>query len=61
VDGDGAAAQRAQAFYEQSPPPKRVQIVTGTEHGTDLLDGRQSELVRRLIVGFLEGIDRQGP
>jgi alpha-beta hydrolase superfamily lysophospholipase len=58
ADGDGTAAQTAQGFFEQSPPPKRVEIVTGTEHGTDLLEGRQSEQVRRLIAGFLEGIDQ---
>jgi alpha-beta hydrolase superfamily lysophospholipase len=60
ADGDGTAAQTAQGFFEQSPPPKRVEIVTGTEHGTDLLEGRQSEQVRRLIAGFLQGIDQQG-
>lgn len=57
ADGDGTAAQTAQAFYESSAPPKRVEIVTGTEHGTDLLEGRQSELVRRLIIDFLERVE----
>jgi pimeloyl-ACP methyl ester carboxylesterase len=60
ADGDGTAAQTAQAFFEQTPPPKRVEILFGTEHGSDLLEGRQSEAVRRLIVRFLEGIDQQG-
>jgi alpha-beta hydrolase superfamily lysophospholipase len=58
ADGDGSAAQTAQAFYEQSPPPKQVEIVTGTEHGTDLLVGRQSELVRRLVTSFLERFEQ---
>lgn len=57
ADGDGVAAQTAQAFYQQSPPSKRVEIVTGTEHGTDLLEGRQSELVRRLLLDFLGRIE----
>ncbi|MGH2683051.1 MAG: alpha/beta hydrolase [Actinomycetota bacterium] len=61
ADGDGIAAQTAQSFYEQSPPPKRVEIVTGTEHGTDLLEGRQSEVVRRLVTAFIERFEPQAP
>lgn len=61
ADGDGTAAQTAQAFYVQSSPPKRVEIVPGTEHGTDLLQGRQSEAVRRLITSFLEALQAQSP
>jgi pimeloyl-ACP methyl ester carboxylesterase len=61
ADGDGTAAQTAQMFYAQSPPPKRVEIVTGTEHGTDLLEGRQSELVKRLVTSFLERVEPQAP
>jgi pimeloyl-ACP methyl ester carboxylesterase len=57
ADGDGVAAQTAQAFYQRSPPSKRVEIVTGTEHGTDLLEGRQSERVRRLLLDFLGRIE----
>jgi alpha-beta hydrolase superfamily lysophospholipase len=61
ADGDGTAAETAQSFYEQSPPPKRVEIVTGTEHGTDLLGGRQSELVRSLVTSFIERFEQPGP
>jgi pimeloyl-ACP methyl ester carboxylesterase len=61
ADGDGSAAQTAQAFYDQAPPPKRVEIVPGTEHGTDLLQGRQSEVVRRLVTSFLEALQEQAP
>lgn len=60
ADGDGVAAQTAQAFYESSAPPKRVEIVTGTEHGSDLLGGRQSEAVRRLLLDFLERVEAAG-
>jgi pimeloyl-ACP methyl ester carboxylesterase len=59
ADRDGTAAQTAQAFYAQSPPPKRVEVVSGTEHGTDLLEGRQSELVRRLVTSFLEAVEEE--
>jgi pimeloyl-ACP methyl ester carboxylesterase len=61
ADADGTAAQTAQTFYEQSPAPKRVEIVIGTEHGTDMLEGRQGELVRRFITSFLERIEQQVP
>jgi pimeloyl-ACP methyl ester carboxylesterase len=61
ADGDGSAAQTAQAFYVQSPPPKRVEIVPGTEHGSDLMQGRQSEVVRRLVTSFLEALQGQAP
>ncbi|HEX2032385.1 MAG TPA: alpha/beta fold hydrolase [Actinomycetota bacterium] len=53
AEGDGSAAGTAQQFYANSPPPKRVEIVTGDDHGTDLLTGTQGERVRAFIVGFL--------
>jgi alpha-beta hydrolase superfamily lysophospholipase len=53
-DGDGVAAETAQAFYDQSPEPKDVQIVTSDDHGTDLLEGNQAEIVRNLLLGFLQ-------
>ena len=37
--GDAAAAADAQRLYDQSVPPKRVEIVPSDDHGTDLLDG----------------------
>jgi pimeloyl-ACP methyl ester carboxylesterase len=53
-DGDGTAAADAQAFYDQGPQPKDVQIVTSSDHGTDLLEGNQSEIVRNLILTYLQ-------
>jgi pimeloyl-ACP methyl ester carboxylesterase len=53
AQGDDAAAATAQGFYAQSPGPKRVEIVTGDDHGTDLLEGHQAEAVRMLIFDFL--------
>ncbi|HEY7755083.1 MAG TPA: alpha/beta fold hydrolase [Actinomycetota bacterium] len=52
--GDAPAAADAQALYERSPPPKRVEIVPSDDHGTDLLTGGRGEVVRRLIETFLE-------
>lgn len=51
---DGSAPASAQGFYDVAPPPKRVEIVVGREHGTNLLEGAQAEVVRRLILDFLE-------
>ena len=52
-NGDAIAAESAQAFYEQSTAPKRVEILTTSDHGTDLLDGNQAEIARNLIIGWL--------
>ena len=48
------AATAAQAMYEESPPPKQVEIFTSSDHGTDLLTGNQSGRVQTLIIGYLE-------
>jgi uncharacterized protein len=52
--GDATAAASAQTLYEQSPPPKDIQIVPADDHGTDLLDGSRGEAVKRLIEVALE-------
>lgn len=52
---DTPAADAAQGFYQVASGAKRVEIVTGDDHGTALLEGRQGEQVRRLLLGFLEG------
>jgi len=51
--GDIAAAQAAQAFSEQSPAPRRVEIVPSDDHGSDLLTGNQAEIVRTLLLSYL--------
>ena len=51
-DPTGAAAS-AQQLYDESLQPKRVQIFTTTDHGTDLLSGNQGEQVRSLIQTWL--------
>jgi len=48
------AAQAAQAMYDESPAPKRLEIVTSSDHGTDLLTGNQSGRVQTFIVNYLE-------
>lgn len=51
VDGNAAAA--AQAFYDETVQPKRVEILTTADHGTDILEGNQAEIARNLIAGWL--------
>jgi pimeloyl-ACP methyl ester carboxylesterase len=52
-NGDGTAADVAQAFYNQTLQPKRVEILTTSDHGTDILGGNQAEIARNLITGWL--------
>lgn len=52
-EGDGQAAATAQSFYTQASGAKRLEIVTGNEHGTDLLEGGQAEVVRARVLTFL--------
>lgn len=51
--GDGAAAAAAQAFAEQARAPRRLEIVTSDDHGSDLLTGNQAEIVRTLLLSEL--------
>jgi pimeloyl-ACP methyl ester carboxylesterase len=51
--GDGAAEQAAQALSDQSPAPKRIEVVASDDHGTDLLIGNQAEIVRNLVLSEL--------
>ena len=52
-NGDASAAQTAQTFYDESLQPKRVEILTSNDHGTDLLEGNQGEIVTKLILDWL--------
>jgi pimeloyl-ACP methyl ester carboxylesterase len=54
AEGDSAAAATAQTLFTSTPGAKRIEIVTGSDHGTDLLDGSQGEVVRNLVVSFLD-------
>ena len=52
-NADGGAANDAQAMYNGSVPPKRIEIVPSEDHGTDLLSGNQGPNVRRLLSVWL--------
>ncbi len=51
--GDAPAAVSAQALYDLSPPPKRVEILASDDHGTDLLSGNQAGPLSTLILSYL--------
>ena len=53
ADGDGSAASSAQAFYEAASGGKRVEIVVGDQHGTELLESGRAEIVSNLLLSFL--------
>jgi pimeloyl-ACP methyl ester carboxylesterase len=50
---DTVAAGSAQAFYDNSLQPKRLDLFTTSDHGTDMLTGNQAEPVRNAILGWL--------
>lgn len=52
-NADGAAAGDAQAMYDGSVPPKRLEIEPTGDHGTDLLEGSRGPNVRRLLSVWL--------
>jgi dienelactone hydrolase len=52
-NGDTGPAADAEAFYNQTLQPKRVEIFPSNDHGTDLLTGNQSENVRTLLMTWL--------
>lgn len=56
--GDSTAADAAQGFYRDASSPKRVEIVPSNDHGSDLVTGSQAEVVRGLILRFLNQFSR---
>jgi dienelactone hydrolase len=53
-NSDDDAPRSAQTFYDESGQPKRVEILTTGDHGTDLLTGNQAEIARNLLLGWLD-------
>jgi pimeloyl-ACP methyl ester carboxylesterase len=53
-NGDAQAAEAAQQLYAAASQPKRVDIVTSDDHGTDLLTGNQSGVLRTTIFEYLD-------
>jgi dienelactone hydrolase len=54
AQGDVSAATAAQELYAGSPGSKEVEIVAGSDHGTDLLGGEQGGAVQTAILDFLQ-------
>jgi len=51
--GDVTAAEAAEAFFNGSQQPKRYELLTTDDHGTDLLTGNQGSRVEGLIEDWL--------
>lgn len=51
--GDSGAAEDAETMYEQSPPPKRLEILTTDAHGTEILSSNQAGPSTTLITSYL--------
>lgn len=57
IAGTGDAtgsADAAQQLFGSSPQPKRLDLVTSNDHGTDLLTGNQSGILRTTILNYLQ-------
>jgi len=50
---DGAAAADAEVLYNSGPPPKRLEILTTGDHGTEILEGAQGGRAQNLILTWL--------
>jgi pimeloyl-ACP methyl ester carboxylesterase len=47
------AADSAQALYDESLQPKQLEILTTSDHGTDVLSGSQGERARTMLLDWL--------
>ncbi len=52
AQGDTAAAEAVKLFATKAADPKTIQIVPGTEHGTDLLTGPEAPTVKKALRDF---------
>lgn len=52
---DEAASTSAEELYKAASPPRQIEILAGSTHGTDMLSGREGKQAKRLIQTFLEG------
>jgi pimeloyl-ACP methyl ester carboxylesterase len=58
---DAVAAESAQQLYDESILPKRVEILTTEDHGTDILTGNQAGIASTEILNWLERYLPIGP
>ena len=55
-EGDSGAAVAAQQLHAVAPRPKQVEVVGGSDHGIDMLQGQRGGAVRRLVLKFLSEV-----
>ena len=54
AEGDRSAQQAAAAYYEATPEPRILEIYTGSDHGTNLLEGTHGAQVTGRLLEFME-------
>ena len=54
AEGDRSAQQAAAAYYEATPEPRILEIYTGSDHGTNLLEGAHGAQVTGRLLEFME-------
>ena len=54
AEGDRSAQQAAAAYYEASSEPRILEVYTGSDHGTSLLEGTHAAQVTGRLLEFME-------
>ena len=53
--GDSSATTSLERLFERAPEPKEEKVFEGSEHGTNLLEGKYAAEVKAAIMAFLSG------
>ena len=53
--GDSSATTSLERLFERAPEPKEAKVFEGSEHGTNLLEGKDAAEVKAAIITFLSG------
>jgi len=54
AEGDEEAVKEAEWLFDSTQEPKELEIVGGSDHGSDLISGEEGKKVKRSITDFLE-------
>jgi len=53
--GDSSATTSLERLFERAPEPKEEEVFEGSDHGTNLLEGKYAAEVKAAIMAFLSG------
>ena len=54
AENDRDAQKSAAAYFDAAPQPRMLEIYTGNEHGTELLEGPRSSKLQERLLEFLK-------